>query len=270
MKRALYTTAFAGTAVLVGAVACDNVSSPRGEPVSMMFSVPGTGAFSAGEVTLQGTTDDEAVVIVRGRQRLRLDVVELNLARVELRRVDLVDDEDTDLDTDTDNDTDTDSDTDTDGRDVDFVRFGGRVSVTLPLRGGSIAPFQTIVPVGTYNRVRFWVESARIVGAFDDDRDGIFEEAERFDEVVQIREKFEIDLRPPLVIDEDTDAANVTVALALSECFRDGNGSLFNPRRLNNEKQLRARFRQLIRQALRAFEDSNRNGDDDRDTDSDH
>jgi hypothetical protein len=92
----------------------------------------------------------------------------------------------------------------------------------------------------------------------------------RGDEVVQIREKFEISLRPPLVIDENTNPANVTVSLALSECFREANGSLFNPRRLNNEAQLRARFRQLIRQALRAFEDSNRNGEDDRDTDSDH
>jgi hypothetical protein len=267
MKRALFTTAFAGTAVLVGAVACDNVSSPRSESVSMMFSVPGTGAFSAGEITLQGTTDDEAVVIVRGRQRLRLDVVELNLARIELRRVDLVDDEDTDLDTDTDNDTDTDSDTDTDGRDVDFVRFGGPVSVTLPLRGGSIAPFQTIVPVGTYNRVRFWMESARIVGAFDDDLDGVFEDDEVFNETVSVRQQFTVRLNPPLVVTEGQ-GTNVTIELQ-PDWFRNADRSLFNPRRLKNEHQLRARFRHLIRATLRAFEDGNRNGHDDRDTDTD-
>jgi hypothetical protein len=64
-----------------------------------------------------------------------------------------------------------------------------------------------------------------------------------------------------------TDEANVTITLQPAEWFRNPDRSLFNPRRLTNDHQLRARFRQLVRATLRAFEDGNRNGEDDRDTD---
>jgi hypothetical protein len=267
MKRALYTAAVAGTTVVVGAVACDDVSSPQSERVSVMFGVPATGAFSVGEVTLQGSGDDDPVIIVRGRQRLRLDLVELNLSRVDLRPVNFKDDRDTDLDTDTDHDTDTDSDTDTDG--IDNVQFRNAVTVRLPLRGGVIAPFSTVVPIGTYDRVRFRVESAHLVGAFDEDLDGEFEASELFNVTVPVRQHFTIRINPPLVV-TDGQGANVTITLQPPEWFRNGDRSLFNPRRLNNDNRLRARFRHLIRATLRAIEDGNRNGRDDRDTDSDH
>jgi hypothetical protein len=266
MRRALLISTLASLAVLGSVAACDDVSSPQSERVSLALSVPEPGAFGADEITLAGSNDDDPVIIVRGRQRLRLDLVELNLARVDLRRVDDDDDNDTDLDTDTDHDTDTDSDTDTDGADGDIVRFRGPVTVTLPLRGGVIAPFGTAVPLGTYDRVRFRVESAHLVGAFDHDRDGEFEVGEVFDVTVPVRQQFTVRINPPLVV-TDGDDANVTITLHPPEWFRNRDRSLFNPRHLVNDNQLRARFRQLVRATLRAFEDGNRNGEDDRDTD---
>jgi hypothetical protein len=266
MTRALLISALAGAVVLGSVAACDDVSSPQSERVSLALNVPEPGAFGAGEITLAGSDDDDPVIIARGRQRLRLDVVELSLARVDLRRVDDVDDVDTDLDTDTDNDTDTESDTDTDGVNGDIVRFHGPVTVRLPLRGGVIAPFGTAVPLGTYDRVRFRVESAHLVGAFDDDSDGEFEVGELFDVTVPIRQHFTLRINPPLVV-TDGDDANITITLQPPEWFRNRDRSLFNPRRLMNDNQLRARFRQLVRATLRAFEDANRNGEDDRDTD---
>src|SRR5688500_16091931 len=186
MKRALYTAAAASAVVLGGVVACDDVASPPSERISMALAVSDARAASGGEVSLVGSSADDPLIIVRGRQRLRLDLVELKLTRVDLRRAESDDDDDTDLDTDTDFDTDSDSDTDTDtdGRDADFVRFRAPVTVALPLGGGVIAPFTALVPVGTYDRVRFLVQSAHIVGAFDQDLDGEFEVDEAFNVTV--------------------------------------------------------------------------------------
>ena len=270
MRHPWYTATVAVAAVLIGVVACDDVASPLSERVSFTLGVPGPGAFAPGEMTLVGSTDDDPVIIVRGRQRLRLDLVELNLRGVELRRLNLVDDRDTDLDTDTDHDTDTDSDTDTDTDGVrrGVVRFTTPLTVRLPLRGGVIAPFGTVVPVGTYDRVRFRIESARFVGAFDDDLDGEFETGEGFNVTVPVRQHFTIRISPPLVVREGENS-NVTIVLRPPDWFRNNDRSLFNPRRLRNEHQLRARFRHLLRVTLRAFEDGNRNGVSDRDTDTD-
>ena len=267
MKRALLTAAVASAVLLGGAVACDDVSSPQSERVSMALAVSDARAASGGEVSL-GASADDPIIIVRGRQRLRLDLVELNLTRVDLRRAESDDDDDTDLDTDTDFDTDSDSDTDTDtdGRDADFVRFRAPVTVALPLSGGVIAPFTTLVPVGTYDRVRFRVQSAHIVGAFDEDLDGEFEVNEAFNVTVPVRQDFTLRIRPPLVV-TDGNASNVTIALQPPEWFRNHDRTLINPRRLNSDHQLRARFRQVIRATLRAFRDGNRNGVDDEDTD---
>jgi hypothetical protein len=266
MKRALLTSALASVVVLGGVAACDDVASPLSERVSLALSVPNPGAFAANEVNLVGSSADDPVIIVRGRQRLRLDRIDVTFARIDLRRID-VDDDDTDLDTDTDHDTDTDSDTDTDGFGLGNLRFRGPVTVPLPLRGGVIAPFQTVVPAGTYGRVRFWVERARLVGAFDDDLDGEFELGELFDVTVPVRQQFTIRINPPLVVADN--GANVTILLQPPEWFRNHDRSLFNPRRLQNEHQLRARFRHLVRTTLRAFRDGNRNGKDDRDSDTD-
>jgi hypothetical protein len=264
MKRALLASALGPAVVLCGVAACDDVSGPRSEAVSMTFSVPAAGSsLNAGDVTLQ-SADDE-IIIIRGNQRLRLDVVDLTFSRIDLERVDDIEDEDTDIDTDHGDD----SDRDTDSDQRDNVRFRGPVTVRLPLNGGLIAPFRAEIPVGVYDEVKFRVETAHIVGAFDENRNGTFEANEAFDVTVPVREKLEIELDDPLVIDEDTDQANITIRLNPPQWFRNGDGSLFNPRRLNSDRQLRARFRHLIRATLRAIEDANRNGEDDRDTDSD-
>lgn len=271
MKRGLYATALASAAVLVGAVACDDASGPASERVSVALAVPLGGAFNAGEVSLAGSADDDPVIIVRGRQRLQLDRVELNLSRVDLRSLDIDEDDDTDLDTDTDHDTDTESDTDSDQ--FDRVEFRNPVTVLLPLRGGVIAPFTTVVPIGTYDRVRFWVETAEIEGTFgfDANRDGDFDDAgeiQAFDETVRVRQSFTLRINPPLEV-TDGNPANVTITLQPAEWFRNQDRSLFNPRQLRTDNQLRARFRHLIRATLRAIEDGNRNGDHDLDTDTD-
>lgn len=266
MNRALWTSVLGGVAVVATVAACDSVSGPRNEPVSMTFSVPTPARVqNAGGLTLQSS--GRGVVVARGSQRLRLDVVELTFSRIDLQRANAVDDRDTDVGAD--DGEDVDGDVDSDQR--DNVRFQGPVTVTLPLQGGLIAPFRTTIPPGVYNEVKFHVESVRLVGAFDENRNGTFEENEVFGVrepvIVRLNEKFELDLAEPLVIDETTNAANITIDLAPPLWFHNRDGSLFSPRRLTNDQQLRARLRQLVRATLRAFEDSNRNGQDDRDTD---
>src|SRR5688500_4754307 len=76
MQRAWFTSALAGVSLLGVVIACDNVSGPRSEPVSMTFSVPSFGALNIGDVTLESSAQGD-IVVVRGSQRLRLDIVEL-------------------------------------------------------------------------------------------------------------------------------------------------------------------------------------------------
>jgi hypothetical protein len=265
MKRVWFIVV-GGAVLLGGPIGCDDASGPQSERVSLALRVAGAGPGSVGDVSLIGSDPDDPIVIVRGRQRLRLELVELNLTRVDLRSAERFDDQDTDLDTDTDHDTDTDSDTDTDGGGADHIRFRGPVTVRLPLHGGVIAPFATLVPVGVYDWVRFRVESAHLVGAFDEDLDGEFEIGELFNVTVPVRQDFTLRIRPPLVV-EAGHQSNVTIDLRPPDWFRNHDRSLFNPRHLHNDHPLRARFRNLIRSALRAFKDANRNGVDDRDTD---
>jgi hypothetical protein len=264
MKRALFTAAVTSATVLGGAAACDDASAPGDAQLAMTFSVPSSTTFGPGDVVVQVSDDDE-VIIVRGSQRLRLDRVQVTASRIDLERVDEIDNEDTDLDTDQGED----SDIDTDSDQRDNIRFRGPVTFDLPLTGGLTSAFRAEIPVGIYDEAKFRVETVRIIGAFDDDRDGTFETVEEFDVTVPVREKFEVELDEPLVIDQTTDLSSLTVRLNPPLWFRNRDGSLFNPRRLVNDNQLRVRFRQLVRSTLRAFEDGNRNGEDDRDTDGD-
>jgi hypothetical protein len=114
------------------------------------------------------------------------------------------------------------------------------------------------VPFGTYDEVKLRVTTIRLRGLYDD---------QPFDVVVPVRQKFELSLNPPLVIDANTDALNITVRAIPTEWFQNADASLIDPRRLATDRRLLGRFRARIRAALRAFKDQNRNGEDDRDTD---
>jgi hypothetical protein len=255
-------------AIVVGAVsACTDATGLRGERVSLTFQVPRPGSRNAGgEAALQAAGDP--ITITR---TLRLDRVQVRFTRVDLQRADQLDDRDTDLNGDDGEDIDVDSDQ------RNNVVLRGPFTVDLPLQGGVITPVMVDIPFGVYDEVKLRVSNLVLCGAYDANGDGDFTDpSEEFTGAlnrpcvdVPIREKFELRLNPPLVVDQTTDPLNITVTFDPSAWLLDRNGSVIDPRRLATDGRLRAQFRARIRNALRALEDGNRNGRDDRDTDRD-
>lgn len=155
---------------------------------------------------------------------------------------------------------DQDSDSDSDGRHTnDGVFRSGPVTVALPLDGGILTPFTGEIPFGTYDELEADLEFLRLRGTYDD---------QPFDATIQIDRELAIRLRPPLVIDADHPAENVTLNVDLGRCFVDPAGTPIDPRRLNTDGTLRSTVRDCLKRTLRAFEDNDRDGDDE-DSDSD-
>jgi hypothetical protein len=251
MRRASFTPLLAGAAVVAALAACDSVAGVRNEPVSLTFQVPASTPANADGALLSAA--GAPVTITQGSHTLRLDQVLVAFSRVDLQRADAADDRDTDVDSEHGEDVDDDSDQ------SDNVHLRGPFTVDLPLQGGTITPVSVNIPFGTYDEVKLRVTTVRLVGLYD---------GQPFDVVVPVRQKFELALNPPLVVDENTDALNITVRAVPTQWFQNIDGSLIDPRRLATDKRLLERFRARIRAALRAFKDQNRNGEDDRDTDS--
>jgi hypothetical protein len=75
----------------------------------------------------------------------------------------------------------------------------------------------------------------------------------------------EYDLVPPLVIDENTEAINVTLRIDLDAWFRDGSGNLVDPESANKGGENESLVNENIKQSFEAFEDDDRDGEDDDD-----
>lgn len=153
-----------------------------------------------------------------------------------------------------------DSETDSDSDGVGKEKFrAGAMTVALPLEGGTITPFQQVIPFGTYDELELRTAFVRARGTYD---------GQAFDVTVPVNTKFEIALAPPFVVDGEDDRPNVTVNVDALSWFRNSDGSVIDPRRLATDATMRAAFTNRIRTSFRAFEDSDRDGDDE-DSDSD-
>ena len=264
MKRLWYTSALAGAFVLVGATACDNIAGVRSAVVSLTFRAPaGGGLQSAALASLQPTAD---VLINDNRRCILLDRLVFTFSRIELERADVFDD-DEDTDTDDENAFD---DEDSDARNE--VRFRG--PVTIELRFNPDGSFQPVmlkdkVPFGTFDKIEFRIDRIRAIGKFGQLVNGVCRADQPFDVDVPVRERVKIELEDPLVIDANTQFPNVAVIMTPAQLFVI-NGVVIDPRRLETDRALRERFRARIKALIRAFEDANRNGEDDEDTDHGH
>lgn len=153
-----------------------------------------------------------------------------------------------------------DEESDSDGRHSnDGVFRSGPVTIALPLDGGVLTPFTGEIPFGTYDELEADLEFLRLRGTYDD---------QPFDATIEIDRELAIRLRPPLVIDADHPAQNITLNVDIGRCFVDPAGTPIDPRRLNTDGTLRSALRDCVKRTLRAFEDHDRDGDD-ADSDSD-
>lgn len=128
---------------------------------------------------------------------------------------------------------------------------GGITTVALPVNGSLVTPIEATVAAGIYNEVEMEVQTVRIRGTFD---------GEPFDVTVSVDEELEVEIRPPLVV-ETTRTANLTVAISTADWFRAGDGTAIDL--VNMTSASRARLASNIEASFDAFEDDDRDGDDD-------
>ena len=135
--------------------------------------------------------------------------------------------------------------------DAEMEMKGGTVLVALPVNGSVVTPINATVAAGTYTELEMKVQTVRIQGTYD---------GQPFDVTVTVDEDLETEIRPPLVVTE-TSAANLTVAVQIGNWFRNNDGTALDLRNLSAAG--RSRLASNIEASFDAFEDDDRDGDDD-------
>jgi hypothetical protein len=152
----------------------------------------------------------------------------------------------------------------------------GPVLVSVPVDGSVSQEFSIGIPEGSYNEIEFDIHkvssgdeadaqflvqnptfedlSIRVRGTFDG-QDFVFE--------TDLNVEQELDLFPPLVIGESTTSTNITIAVGLDGWFVDGSGVTVNPTTGNKGGANENLIKDNIKNSIEAFEDSNRDGNDD-------
>lgn len=162
---------------------------------------------------------------------------------------------------------DEDSDEDSDG--CEALKLGPEL-VSLPLTPGAASPLTAMIPPGTYHEMEFEVHR---VGDDDDDRrDSLFlaqhpefrnasvrvtgsYRGERFVYTSALSAEVELEFDTPVVV--DAAAANVTVGVDVASWFRSATGATLAPTPANASL-----IADRIKASFRAFEDSDRDGED--------
>ncbi|MDH3456869.1 MAG: hypothetical protein OER90_08510 [Gemmatimonadota bacterium] len=244
--------------------ACSDGTAPGNQPgLSLSFSTrspagaPAPGAFAS---SLADTLDD-------GQNVLIIDRAEIVFREIELER--LNDDCDDGFSSDSSGSSDDDG----------CEEFeAGPMLVDLPLNGAVETAITIEVPPDIYDEIEFEIhkvsnddpedadfrarhpdmvgKSIRVTGTFN---------GQAFTYETDLDVEQEHDLVPPLVIDESTTMTNVTVLLDLSVWFVDGAGNLLDPRTANKGGLNEGIVKENIKQSVEAFEDDDRDGDDDED-----
>ncbi len=150
----------------------------------------------------------------------------------------------------------------------------GPILLNLPLGvGGAARAFSVTVPPGTYDEVAFEIHrpSSSDDTAFiqaNPDFDGVSVHVSGtfngtpFDFVSDLNAEEEISLAPPLTITESA-ATDLTLFVDLDPWFRDAAGSLIDPATAAKGQANEDVVKENIRRTLDAFEDNNRDGEDD-------
>jgi hypothetical protein len=194
-----------------------------------------------------------------GTHTLILDQVEMVIREVELKRI-------------SDDDCDDLSGPDHDACEAFEV---GPILLDLPLDGSVAQVVASEVPPDTYDELEFDVHkpdddtpadlqflqqhpdfkgvSIRVEGSFD---------GESFVFLQDLNEERELDLIPPLVIEEGFDAVNLTLELDVSSWFRTPGSVLLDPRTANKGEFNEELVEENIKTSIRAFPDLDSDGNE--------
>ena len=149
--------------------------------------------------------------------------------------------------------------------------------LNLPLDGTVDQAIAIALDPGTYDELEFDIHKV----SNDDPEDEAFRQANpdlvdvsirvqgtfndvAFTYVTDLNEEQEYNLVPPLVIEGNmASSTNVTVRLDLAQWFRDASGVLIDPDSANKGGVNEDYVKDAIRDSIEAFEDEDRDGDDD-------
>lgn len=159
-----------------------------------------------------------------------------------------------------------------DDDDCEELEFGP-VLVDLPLGAGAVAEIAVEVTPGSYDELEFKIhkpedDDAAFVAANPDFADASIRVTGTWNGApfvfeTNLSEEQEIDLVPPLVVGE-TQAVNLTLFVDIATWFRDGS-ALINPATATTGQPNESKVEENIKVSLNAFEDDDRDGDDDSD-----
>jgi hypothetical protein len=249
--RSLVSSLLPATMLLLAA--CSESTGPNGSPqVSLSFST--SGASAAAQAVMYGAFAD---VVTDGQNTLVIDQVEVVLREIELKRIDASCDQAIDED--------------------DCSKFEvGPMLVDLPLNGATSTELTISVEPGLYREVEFDIHkvsngdpldagfreqypdmletSIRVRGTFND---------EPFVYTTDLDEELEYELTTPLEITAETQSTNVTLDFDISGWFVDEFGGLVNPDTANKGGENESIVNDNIKQSIEAFEDEDRDGEDD-------
>ena len=227
--------------------ACDAIGLGGDQALTLSFVVPGASVGNSAVRSAALLVD----TLSGGGHVIDVHNVVVTFDRVVLERVGTDDKGDSDRDSDTEG-----ADSDREGN--ERLR-SGPIMINLPLRGGIITPITDEVPNGDYDQLELKMSQIRFVGTFD---------GQGFDVVLPLRTELDIQLEPPFSVDANTDRLNVTIVVDALSWFRDFQGRLVDPRLINTNSSVRAFLLSRVKNAFRAFEDSDKDADD-KDSDSD-
>lgn len=245
-------------AALLGAACSDSATNPaQGTGENMSLSFAGVGSTVAGGAQAASAPMADTLVIGVGTDTLKITSVELVLREIELKRL---------------NSADCDSTADED----DCEEFSiGPTLVSLPLTAGADQAVAVVIDSGTYTKVEFEIHkpggdsldvaflaanpafanvSIRVQGLFN---------GTPFTYTTPLDQEQEFEFVPPLVVTTSGASSNLTILMDVRTWFRQpGTGALINPQTANVGGANEGVVKENIKNSIEAFEDDDRDGDD--------
>ena len=229
---------------------CDSGTGPDGQlrDVQVAFSTTQTGAF--GVASHRVFQDD---TLTSGTDTVIVTSVGIVVREVELQRVNA---DDCEVNADA------------------CEKFeSGPLLVMLPLNGETEVQFSFDIPDGAYAEIELDVH--KVSG--DDPEDLVFaqQNPDFVDKSIRVEGTFnstpflfetdldveqELDLNPPLVVDETTGATTITILVDIDGWFRGGDGALVDPNSGNKGQVNEGLIKENIKQSFEAFEDDDVDG----------
>ena len=261
MRATVKSTVLAVMVACFGLWGCDSSTEPGLDGSVQLWIASGQGAASIASDRGIPLTVGRDIVLQDDEHTLEITRVAIVLREIELERLSDDDCEDA-----------------PNAEDDDCEEFEiGPTLLELPLDGSLGAVVSADVPPGTYDELEFEIHKPES----DGDDEAILSQHPEFDGVsIRVEGVFdgedfvflqdldaeqEVDLFPPLVVEEGGDAVDLTLRIDVTGWFVRGDGRLVDPRLANKGQAYEELVEDNIEDSIEVFEDEDRDGERDDD-----